>query len=323
MDFRQMKYFMWIYEHRSFTAAARKANVAQPALSTQIRQLEEELGAILFARSPGGIVPTEAGRKFYELCTPIREGIDFAKQQMLNLAKGDEIFGSVRCGFPPSFFRCFLGRIVSEFTNLYPQVELSVSEGYGGTLKQWVREGVLEFAVGGWDESDTSLQAAQILEEELVLVSGAPVFGPRFAEIDLRQFEDFKLMLPMGHQVLGPILHQYISSGILRPSRTMIVDSYLGVLETARASDWVALVPVTGILDEIKNPDVYIYRLVEPTLSFRWILIHERGRVLSRAAHLFIESVTEAMALTHQAWSDLWKDDDRLTAQAVAPPSIM
>jgi DNA-binding transcriptional LysR family regulator len=298
---------MWIYEHRSFSAAARKANVAQPALSTQIRHLEEELGIVLFERSSAGVIPTEMGRKFYELCTPIRDGVDFVRQQMINLASTDEVFGSVRCGFPPSFFRRFLGRVIAEFSTRYPNVELSVSEGYGGTLKEWVRDGVLEFAVGGWQEDDTSLHAAQILEEELVLVTGAPTFGPRFAQTDLREFEGFKLMLPMAHQVLGPILHQYISSGIIRPSRTMVVDSYLGVLETARASDWVALIPVTGILDEVENPDLYIYRLVEPSLSFRWFLIHERGRVLSRAARMFVDRVSEEMALTRQAWLDLCK----------------
>ena len=307
MDLRQIRYFMWIYEHRSFSAAARKANVAQPALSTQIRHLEEELGVVLFERSSEGAIPTELGRKFYELCTPVRDGADFAKQQMTNLASTDEVFGRVRCGFPPSFFRRFLGRIIVEFSTRYPNVELSVVEGYGGTLKEWVRDGVLEFAVGGWHENDTSLQAAQLLEEEIALVSGAPVFGSRFAQIDLRVFEGFKLLVPLAHQVLGPILQQYISSGIIRPGRTMIVDSYLGVLETARASDWVALVPVTGILNELENPDLYIYQLAEPSLSFRWFLIHERGRVLSRAARMLIERVSEEMLLTRQAWSVLCK----------------
>jgi DNA-binding transcriptional LysR family regulator len=279
--------------------------------------LEEELGIVLFERSSGGVLPTELGRKFYELCGPIRDGVEFARQQIASLASTDGVFGHVKCGFPPSFFRRFLGRVIAEFTTSYPHVEMSVSEGYGGTLKKWVREGLLEFAVGGWDESDTSLQAAQILEEELVLVSGAPVFGPRFSRIDLREFDGYKLMLPMAHQVLGPILHQYISNGILRPSRTMVVDSYLGVLETARASNWVALIPVTGILDEVDNPDLHIYPLVEPSLSFRWFLIHERGKALSKAAHMFIDCVTEEMERTRQTWNEISAPH----GQADTPPS--
>jgi LysR family transcriptional regulator, nitrogen assimilation regulatory protein len=305
LDLRQIKYFMLIYEHRSFSAAARKANVAQPALSMQIRHLEEELGVTLFERTSGGIVPTDLGRKFYELCTPVRDGVDFAKQQISALAASNNLFGSLKCGFPPSFFKRFLGRTIADFAERYPDVEFSVMEGYGGTLKEWVRSGVLEFAVGAWDESDTSLQAAQILEEDLVLVSGAPIFGERFSKIDLRKFEGYKLMLPMGHQVLGPILHQYLSNGIIRPSRTMVVDSYLGVLETARASDWAALIPITGILDEVAKGDLYIYPLVEPSLSFRWFLIHERGKLLSPAARAFIDQVSAEMANTPQAWDEL------------------
>lgn len=308
MDLRQIKYFMWIYEHRSFSAAARKANVAQPALSIQIRHLEEELGVTLFERTSGGVVPTDLGRKFYELCTPIRDGVDFARQQISKLAFSDSLFGSLKCGFPPSFFKRFLGRIIAEFSESYPDVELSVSEGYGGTLKEWVRNGVLEFAVGGWDDSDTTLEAAMVLEEELVLVSGAPIFGERFSKTDLREFDGYKLMLPTGHQVLGPILRQYLSNGIIRPSRTMVVDSYLGVLETARASDWAALIPITGMLDEVAKGDLYIYPLVEPSLSFRWFLIHERGRTLSPAARVLIGRVTEEMAKTRQAWHELLRN---------------
>lgn len=296
---------MWIYEHGSFSAAARKANVAQPALSTQIRQLEEELGTILFERSSGGVTATAAGAKFYDLCTPIREGVDFAKQQMIELAAADDVVGSLRCGFPPSFFRCFLGRVIADFAAHFPMVEISISEGYGGTLNEWVREGLLEFAIGSWRESDTSLQAAQIFAEELVLVSGSPVFGPRFACIDMRKHKDFKLLLPAPHQVLGPMLHEYIGSEILRPSRTMVVDSYFGVLETARASDWVALIPITGIIDEVHNPNLHVYRLAEPSLSFRWFLIHERGRVLSRAARLLIDRVSAEIASTIKVWTDL------------------
>jgi hypothetical protein len=93
VDLRQIRYFMWIYEHRSFSAAARKANVAQPALSIQIRHLEEELGVTLFERSSGGAVPTDLGRKFYELCTPVRDGVDFARQQMSELASSEGLLG--------------------------------------------------------------------------------------------------------------------------------------------------------------------------------------------------------------------------------------
>jgi LysR family nitrogen assimilation transcriptional regulator len=305
MDLKQIRAFMCVFEHGSFTAAARKMNVAQPALSVQIRHLEDELGVSLFARRPDGIVPTAAGRRFYELSGPIRSSADHARQQMSEMVAAEPIVGPLRCGFPPSFFKCFLGRILAGFAQRHPAIDLSVSEAYGGTLKDWVIAGDLDFAIGGFDAADGALTGQIFFEERLVLVSGAPVFGPRFQSCDLRTYDDFKLMLPRGHQVLGPMLAQYLANGIIRPSRTMIVDSYLGVLETARASDWVALVPVTGILDEVARDDLHLYPLDEPTLTFRWYLIHARDKPLSAAARLFLDDVAAELEATQRAWSDV------------------
>jgi DNA-binding transcriptional LysR family regulator len=58
-------------------------------------------------------------------------------------------------------------------------------------------------------------------------------------------------------------------------------------------------------LDEVAKGDLYIYPLVEPSLSFRWFLIHERGKLLSPAARAFIDQVSAEMANTQQAWDEL------------------
>src|SRR5690242_20015811 len=105
MDLRQIMYFMTIYEERSFTRAASKLGVAQPALSVQIKRLEEEFGGPIFVRTARGVASTDLGRSFYELCQPIRVGIADAKQRMLELSKSDFAFGTVACGFPPSYFK--------------------------------------------------------------------------------------------------------------------------------------------------------------------------------------------------------------------------
>lgn len=305
MDLKQIRYFMCVFESGSFTAAARKMNVAQPALSMQIRHLEDEVGVPLFTRRPDGIMPTPAGRRIYELCGPIRASVDHAKREMSALAATDAAAGSLRCGFPPSFFKRFLGRVLASFAQRHPGVDLAVSEAYGGTLKDWVAAGALDFAIGAFDVPDPTLSGQLFFREDLVLVSGAPVFGPRFTRCDLRAHEGYKLMLPREHQLLGPMLAQYLATEVLRPSRTMIVESYLGVLETARASDWVALVPVTGVLDEVARDELYLYPLVEPTLGFRWSLIQTRDAALGPAARLLLDDVLAELEATQRAWREV------------------
>jgi len=79
------------------------------------------------------------------------------------------------------------------------------------------------------------------------------------------------------------------------------------VLEVARGSDWAALIPMTGLLDEVANRKLWIYPIARPQLSFRWHLIHEQARALSSAAKLFVQAVVIQL----DAKQALWKQNLR------------
>jgi DNA-binding transcriptional LysR family regulator len=304
MDLRQIMYFMCVYEECSFTKAARKLGLVQPALSAQILRLEEEFRTQLFERTPRGLIPTASGKSFYELCTPIRRSIGSAKQQMLEMAQPNRISGTVRCGFPPTFFKSLIAPVVTNFVESYPGIDLAVKESYGGTLKEWVARGELDFALGAWFD-DQSLEHSVIYEEDVALVCGAPIAGERLTPCDLGNIDNLKLILPSANHVLGPVLRQHISAGLLRPIRTMVVDSYVGVIEIARASNWAVLIPVTGLFDELSNPDFWIYPIARPQLYFRWHVIHEQARPLSSAAQLFVDAVVSEFVAKHALWKQL------------------
>jgi LysR family transcriptional regulator, nitrogen assimilation regulatory protein len=302
MDLRQIMYFMTIYEEGSFTKAASKLGVAQPALSVQIRRLEEEFRGPVFVRTARGVSATDLGRSFYDLCQPIRSGIGDAKQRMLELATSGHAFGKVACGFPPSYFKSILAPILADFTAQHEHVDLSIREGYGGTLRDWVSSGELDFAFGAAPPADSGLVDAAVVEEEVALVSSVPFAGPSFRPCDLSRLSDLNVMLPSEEHVLGTILREHIQTGLIRPARTMIVDSYLGVMEVARCSDWIAFVPATGLWDEINGSGLFIYPIRRPFLTFRWHVVHAQGKPLTRASRLLIDAITRAMIDQREAW---------------------
>jgi len=308
MDLRQIMYFMLVYEEASFTKAARKAGVVQPALSMQVRRLEEEFGGQLFSRLPTGVVPTALGKSFYNLCRPIQVGIAEARNRMRELQQPGQIFGTVRCGFPPSYFKALLGTVLADFSERHPGVELAVREAYGGTLRDWVAAGELDFAFGTSSQHETGLAIAAVIEEELAMVSGAPIAGATLRPCDLGTIEKLKLMLPSSEHVLGPILREHIATGVIRPQRTMIVDSYLGVLEIARVSDWAALIPITGLLEEVFNPNLYIYPIGRPFLTFRWHVLHAQSRPLTAAARVLLDAVVAGLAAKRVQWQQLCRE---------------
>lgn len=301
MDLRQITYFMWVYESGSFTKAARIAHVVQPALSVQIRRLEEEFQAPLFERRQQGIVPTPLGKALYDACLPVVKGFAHAKQQVLDLAQSGIVAGAIRCGFPPTFLKAVAGPVIAEFTAQHPGVDLVVREAYGGTLREWVSAGELDFAFGSWTKADRGIAQERLFEEELVLVCGKPIAGPSFTPCDLNRLEPLNLILPSPNQVMGAVLRGHIETGTIRPQRTMIMDSYVGVMETARASDWAVFVPVAGVLEETAA-SLYIYPITTPRLLFRWHLIHDERKPLGLAARIFVDRVAAEFANVQAKW---------------------
>ena len=316
MDLRQIMYFMVAYEERSITKAARKVGLVQPALSVQIKRLEDEFGGALFLRQRGGIDPTALGMSFYKLCQPIRASIAQAQQSMRELREPGQVFGGVRCGFPPSYFKAVLGTVLGDFAARYPGVDLTVREGYGGTLRRWVADGELDFAFGSSSQPESGLAEIAVFEEDLALVSGRALAGDRFKPCDIGAIAGLKLMLPSSQHLLGPILREHIATGVIRPARTMVVDSYLGVLAIARVSDWAALVPVTGLLDEMADSNLFIYPIARPFLTFRWHVSHRQGAPLSAAARLLIDATITALNAKRVVWERLCR---QYAAAAPAP----
>src|SRR5690606_12844974 len=115
-------------EEKSFSKAAERMHVVQSALSMQIRNLEEELGSTLFQRTQRGLVPTVAGRRFYDLSVPIARSMASAKQEMLELAEGAQVSGALRIGLTSSMCKNVLGNVLGEYHELFPHVELTVIE---------------------------------------------------------------------------------------------------------------------------------------------------------------------------------------------------
>jgi DNA-binding transcriptional LysR family regulator len=298
-------YFMWVYEERSFTGASRKAGVVQPTLSVQVRRLEEEFGVELFDRQSRGVVPTAHGKLFYDLCAPIRKGLGLARDKMLEASKEELTVDYIRCGFPPTFYKAIIGPAVADFMGRSPRVELELREGYARTLTDWVLNDKLDFAVGIWTSEIAGLEFEVVFEEEVVLVSGRPIQGPNFSTCDITKVDGLNLMLPSENQTLGPILRHMITSGAIRPARTMVVDSYLGALEIARASDWAALIPVTGLLEEINSPSLFMYKVPQASLQFRWYVVHKEDRPIKAAAHLLIDTIIEELERKKAMWRSI------------------
>ena len=169
MDLRQIKYFVTLYDERSVTKAAVRLSVVQPALSMQISKLEDTYGAKLFERTSRGVVATDAGRTFYNLCQRILSDVDEA-QRYFRDASG-QVSGELTVGLMPSVANSVLPNVLAQYQANYPDVTLRIAEAYSGSLLDQFNSGKLDHAVVNKTTDLSRMAITPLFRDYLVLVT--------------------------------------------------------------------------------------------------------------------------------------------------------
>jgi len=170
MELRHLRYFVAIAEERSFTRAAERLWVAQPGLSTQIRRLEGELGVQLFERHTRGVDLTPAGELFLERARLTLAAADAAGATGRDLHAGAS--GTLRLGIATEARSRQAPLLLQRFAEERAGVELTVLEGYAGTLWRDLRDGRLDGLIAPTGVGAVDLRSLQLGVESWMLLVG-------------------------------------------------------------------------------------------------------------------------------------------------------
>lgn len=172
MTLQQLQYFLAAADHGSFSAAATALHLAQPSLSEQIRRLEAELGAPLFARGRRGLELTEAGRRLRPHAERVLASADEARssvREVSTLAGGLMEFGTF--GQAPYYL---IAALVQDFRSRHPDVRVRLTGLNSSTVADAVREGRLEAGIISLPIDDQGLDVRPLVRDEIVFMSGDP-----------------------------------------------------------------------------------------------------------------------------------------------------
>ncbi|MBC5767878.1 LysR family transcriptional regulator [Ramlibacter albus] len=174
MDLKQLRALLTVSETRSVTRAAAVLHLVQPAVSRQLRLLEEEMGAPLFTRERNGMELTDAGKLLAEHARRALRELDQARGEIQSASVA--VSGVVNLGLLPSTCDLIAGPIAAGVKNKYPGVKLRVITGYAGHLQQWLLAGDLDAALL-YDREPTPTLAIEPLLDESLYIVGLPVSG--------------------------------------------------------------------------------------------------------------------------------------------------
>lgn len=163
MQLRDIHYTVTVAEELSFSKAARKLFISQPALSQCIRKLETELGTPLFIRENSTVRLTDAGELFVKEGSEILRLSERLKQRIADT--GEE---QIRLGISPFYSKLYLPRIVPAFNRLYPRVTLDITELHSSALEQLVLEDKVDIVMIPLPLPDLGLEYKPIYQEQIL-----------------------------------------------------------------------------------------------------------------------------------------------------------
>jgi DNA-binding transcriptional LysR family regulator len=297
MDFRQIHYFISLVEEGTVTRAAHRLNIVQPALSMQIGKLEDDIGQRLFERTKQGMVPTAAGRHMYRLFMPIMR--DFSNAWAAMRSSEGAIRGHVNIGLIASITEGVLVDVLSEFSSQYPEVAVSVADGYTTALVERVTGGQLDAAIVNKPRRPLALDVEHIVDEEMVLITG-PNFGtPVPDKLSLREFSTLglALVLPTRGHGLRLNIDTFAESEAIELAPKFEIDSLVATINLVEQAQVASIVPRVAVHRQLSSGSLRAHTITAPRLVRRVVSVSHPRRPLSPAVRLFISMLAAQLRL--------------------------
>lgn len=269
MDLKQLEYFVRVAELGSFTKAALALDVAQPALSRQVRLLEVELRQNLLTRNGRGATPTEAGKLLLEHGRGILHQVERAREE-LGRVRG-ALAGRVAIGLPPSLARVLTVPLTRAFREQLPEASLSITEGLSTTMQEWLHTGRLDIAVLYNAVPTPDIEIAPLMEEELLLVELRP---PGLAEdpppppVSLAEVARLPLVIPSRPNSIRMHVEAEMAALGLRPTVALEIDGVPAMLDLVADGAGAALLSRNAVARSVR-PSAYRVRTIQPPLRTR------------------------------------------------------
>src|SRR5574344_326342 len=232
MNLQQIETFVRVAEAGSFSKAAVLLDMAQPALSRQVRALETELRETLFIRTGRGVQPTDAGRRLLEHGHAILQRVALAKEDLGALR--DEPVGRITVGLPPSMARCLTLPLVEGFTRAMPKARLALVEGFSINIAEWLATGRVDLGLAYTPEPHPQIEITPVLQEDLCLIGPAQQLAGR-ASVPFRRLEAFPLIMPQRGQIFRKLMEAQAALSQVKLDVVWEVSSVPAILDLVRS----------------------------------------------------------------------------------------
>jgi len=293
MDFDQLETFLEVARHCSFSRAAEKRFRTQPAISSQIRALEDEIGAKLFDRSGGKVALTGAGKVFQsyaEEALQSRRVVITTVEEMERVPRGELVVAA-------NEGTCLhiLPEVFAHFKKQYSGVTVIIKRSEHHKILESVIDNSVDFGVVSLPVNDNRLTVVTIHKDELVLI--VPPHNPlaKMKEAAVSDIVKFPLLVPKVGRTRDAI-EELFHERRLRPQISMELDSSELMKRFVAADVGVGFIARSNVAEDVRAGVLVAVAMADAQIRRDLALVFRKDKALSRAALAFIDIAVKLKA---------------------------
>lgn len=303
MDFGQLRTILQVAETGSLLRASERLRIAQPALSRQVRLLEQELGSPLFVRHGRGMVPTALGLKVIDRARMILGEAAAIRDdaEAHRAAPADEVV----LGLPPNVAEFLTVPLLRRFAAENPRVRVRLVSAYSGHLQEWLARGEVELALIYEQSGSPSIQSRPLVMETLLLVAPAARDLRLDNSVPFRALASERLVLPSVKHRLRQIVAEAAAAANIALSVVHEADDLFTVRDVVAAGLATTVLSLPAVHAQVSQLMLSAAPLIDPILTRRLDLAFAAERPLSRVAKALCRVIDDEIEqlITDGVWA--------------------
>ena len=288
MEIKDMRAFYAIVEEGNISHAAQRLDIAQPALSRQMKRLETALGVQLFERGSRRIRLTDAGRVMYARVEHILGMVDGTVREITEIGSG--VAGSIRLGTITTSGAMLLPELISEVHSRYPNVTYQIWEAEGARILELLDNRVIEIGITRTQVDSKVYESIVLPNEPLVLIMNKDhEIGAAPDRVKLEELKGVPIIIPLRWQSV--FVANCRKEGF-EPNVVCVSDSIVQDLLLTKMGMGMALLPVSS-KTLLTDGNLIYKKLVEPEMSTHTVIAWLKNRTLSSSSEHLIRLFRE------------------------------
>ena len=288
IGFKDMRAFFAIVEEGNISHAAQRLAIAQPALSRQMKRLEEKLNVKLFERGSRRIRLTDAGRVLCNRVESILGMVDGTIREITEIGSGAK--GSIKIGTITTSGAMILPNLISKYHKIYPEVTFEIMEGDGARILELLDKNLIEIAITRTQVDSLAYELLVLPHEPLVMVMNKNnPCGKKDDLIRLSEIKGQKMIIPLRWK---SIFETNCKNLGFEPKIICVSDSIVQGLLMAKKNLGIAMIPISS-KTLLTDGDLIYKKIVDPEMTTHTVVSWKKNQTLSKAGQNLIDMFKE------------------------------